>query len=571
MRSKMVLHSLSFLLILAGFSYFVSNCSSPGRNTSRQNYDDRDRENIRRTSGTDEVIAARGGSRRRGGGRSRRRGRSSRSDSSSFDCSTCAGSSQVCNTNETACVQCTSDTHCSGAAGRPICRDNICIACEDDNDCAGNSVCNCGADNSVCKSNITRNTCVACSSKCDPGESCNSRGVCVERPSCTTDEDDENDCTTALPVCVHNSICVECTEEEDDFCTSQNPGKVCRESPDNVCVECVDDDDCSGKSGGRETCDTESNTCVVCVPGSGNNGRGEGCGNNQACKAGGACVECLNNDHCSGRNRECNTATNVCRTRTANCGGCHNPCDRDEYYSDFDEPIGAIDGWNAQARRRETDPCWGNLHKLMNGKDGNSPCSRTPSWLKDENNFCSNGYENIQINSSGGVIWHNGYFRGRTGYTGNRGHSGQWVNGTFKRGTIRDTLWKNGVFESGTFEESIWERGAWKSELVSTGDGQIESAGVFCGGIFESGVWEGGWFYNGRFKGGVWEGGSFSFGSWEAPDSSWQGGQCRRGGRTSRLAACPRGSPPARGEAYCRSNSRLRPDCSISGSFCYDN
>ena len=539
MKLKMIFHSLTFFCLLLAGLYFFSNCASSGKN-ERQSYTEKDREAIRNTSGTEEERTARRGTSRR---RGRRRSRSPRSDPT-IDCETCTTPLPYCNSAETECVQCKEGAHCRATPNTPNCNpdNNTCVACVDDTDCENNYVC-------------TNNACVPCDTKCNPGESCDSRRICMRSPPCTTPENDPNDCTSSLPVCVDERVCVECKGDEDDLCTDAD--KVCKDS-DNVCVECLSDGNCRGKSGGRNTCDTNTNTCVVCVPGSRHflSERGQGCESDESCKVGGICVECTHDSHCDTTEGEVCNPNGTCTDDA--CGGCEsdefcikrlglcvpddcsdgpnrhnclNPCDTQEYYGRHNEPIGPLDGWSRG--EPQEDACWGNLYKLMKGKDGVGPCSNTPSWLKDPNNFCSSGYENIQIDG-GRVIWHNGYFRGRQRHDGNEGKSGRWRGGDFKSGSMRDTLWENGVFEGNWFEDSIWKNGTWRGN-------------TFCASVWEGGTWEEGYFYNGIFKAGTWEDGTWYFGDWQAADSNWRGGQCRRSRDNSLvgpLPTCSAGSPP---------------------------
>ena len=275
-------------------------------------------------------------------------------------------------------------------------------------------------------------------------------------------------------------------------------------------MECLIDNHCSGSSfGDRDHCSSLSNTCVECTGSS-------------HCDAGEVCT-----------NGECTSG---------NCGGCHNPC------KDSGGPVGPLGG--VLRGVEQNDDCWGNLaHLIVN-------CPRTPNWLKNTNNFCSYGYESIKIESNGSVTWYSGYFRGKAGYTGNEGHSGRWVDGTFKTGAMTDTLWENGTFELGTFKESTWKNGTWTTvERESDGD-TYTLGGAFCGGTWKDGVWEGGDFYNGRFEGGTWEGGTWYYGYWSAPQANWITGRFNRATLTNPPSGS--GSSSACYRSDCDSSSNCR-------------
>ena len=153
---------------------------------------------------------------------------------------------------------------------------------------------------------------------CPSGQRCNKdRKVCVE---CLSDSDcdakhicKDNQCQEVD--CTQNSDCPTITpicNTERYECESCPTDKHWNESTSS-CVECANNDHCSG----GQVCNTASNTCVECTDNDDCSG-GKVCNAENTCACpegehwnGTSCVECANNDHCSG-GKVCNTENNTC-------------------------------------------------------------------------------------------------------------------------------------------------------------------------------------------------------------------------------------------------------------------
>ncbi len=221
----------------------------------------------------------------------------------------------------TSCVDagCTSNTECASTPATPVC-DTVakkCVVCTASAGCAAGSTCDvlagqcvctssagCAAPNPVCDTAAKK--CVVCTAT----EGCNSPQVCdVAFPGgrcITTGCTKNDDCagTSATPICDTTAKkCVACTETAG--CTTG----VCDLSVSGgQCVDCLDDNKCSGAT---PVCDTTAKKCVAC-------NSSKGCTFPKVCDTTSApvCVDCLTNASCSAPTPVCNTGTKKCVTCT---------------------------------------------------------------------------------------------------------------------------------------------------------------------------------------------------------------------------------------------------------------
>ena len=141
----------------------------------------------------------------------------------------CATWGQFCSQDWMVCVECNTDTDCSGT-GKRRCwvEDHRCVACATDTDCAA-------------------------------GQHCVSQtGECRTACNYTSSEDV---CNTEGERCGDSNVCLSC--EHDDECTTTGRGKWCLPGC-GYCVGCLTDLDCAGTG---LKCDTVNHTCVVCKDG----------------------------------------------------------------------------------------------------------------------------------------------------------------------------------------------------------------------------------------------------------------------------------------------------------------
>mgnify|MGYP001015669730 CR=1 FL=1 len=190
------------------------------------------------------------------------------SDCSNFNPQKICRKSSSYSTNT--CVQCTQDSHCGGST--PYCSSNVCVQCTSNSHCTLKSAPKCSS-----------NVCVPCTTGTDchftPENKClttPSPATCVQ---CRTD----SDCGPAAPKCNPTShTCVACLGNTD--CTAKNAAVCssntcvpctgvgdCHFNPENQClttvvpakcVQCRDDNDCSGTT---PKCKPATNTCVTCL------------------------------------------------------------------------------------------------------------------------------------------------------------------------------------------------------------------------------------------------------------------------------------------------------------------
>ncbi len=265
---------------------------------------------------------------------------------------------QVCDVVTGDCVECLDDTECSGnmatgdAGAATTCDEarHECVRCLDDADCMGGvckvdmssssgNVCveclvneNCGGDRPICDTatnectasctsdaecrgdkpvcNTSRNLCVECldSSRCTDSTAtqCNlSSNECVE---CL----DDAPCAATNRICdLAQNTCVEC--QADAQCAARPDAATLPycEVEDKTCVGCLNDTQCTDSDTSR--CNPVLHTCVGCTSDS-------QCENGQLCNAFGACVDCLDNAHCT-----TSPVGPLCDTATGRCAECLNP------------------------------------------------------------------------------------------------------------------------------------------------------------------------------------------------------------------------------------------------------
>jgi hypothetical protein len=228
-------------------------------------------------------------------------------------CTTCQGTTPVCNTSTHQCVQCTSDAQCSGTTPHCDTTTNTCVQCTDKSQCPtpahGTATCTankCGVactapyvpdqtgTKCVCPSNMCTDaagncqagtttgacgpgggTCVACQSgqACTNGActlSCAS-GQCVSNGACVTSSNTNCGTGGGTQACVNcaavgkvcnNGVCSGCTTDTQcasgQFCNNPGSGGVCIPK-----VTCTQQGSCTQQ--GRITC-PNSNPPGQCIP-----------------------------------------------------------------------------------------------------------------------------------------------------------------------------------------------------------------------------------------------------------------------------------------------------------------
>lgn len=260
-----------------------------------------------------------------------------------------------------ACVECSSDAHCSGFPSKPYCDQatNTCVACTDSTQCTSTSapVCSTGNVCTTCAGDFGQGTtsdcpdstmpvCVAGACKqCADGKTSQCTGAtpyckastnscvgCLSDANCPIDApfcDPNtnaciNTCTTnaqctdpTKPIC-NAGKCVQCTSGATGLCVGDKP--YCSTTGDTAftCVGCLSSANCGGT---KPVC-SDGKVCVAC------NGSFFGSASNKcptsnepACDPSGACFECVNNANCSGTEGVCNTTTHQCVECTATFPG----------------------------------------------------------------------------------------------------------------------------------------------------------------------------------------------------------------------------------------------------------
>jgi hypothetical protein len=195
---------------------------------------------------------------------------------------------------EEAPIGCTDNSECTTPT--QYCKNSVCVECT--NNQLGNCATGygCKATDGTCRTSCTGDT------NCDAGYVCDNNGACVEEApiGCT----DNSECTTPTQYC-KNSVCVEC--KNDNHCSGN---LICED--DNTCLtQCSGDTHCSG----IYVCNTNKNECVECT-----NNKLDNCDAGYVCDNNGACVEeapigCTDNS-------ECTTPTQYCKNSV--CVECKN-------------------------------------------------------------------------------------------------------------------------------------------------------------------------------------------------------------------------------------------------------
>jgi|JI10StandDraft_1071094.scaffolds.fasta_scaffold05270_2 hypothetical protein len=181
-----------------------------------------------------------------------------------------------------ACVQCLSDTNCSGTPATPACDTGInkCVACTSTNTTA------CVAPFTKCLTNLdaTKNACVECtaSAQCPMD-----KGICQTATShrCTACLADMDCRLMSAPKCLVNAnvtlnACVGCLINAD--CAAPTP--ICEMTTTHKCVACLADFDC----GAGKFCVTNANPLLN------------------------VCVDCRADADCGAATPACNVATKTC-------------------------------------------------------------------------------------------------------------------------------------------------------------------------------------------------------------------------------------------------------------------
>lgn len=180
--------------------------------------------------------------------------------------------------------------------------------------------------------------------------------------------------------------------------------------------------------------------------------------------------------------------------------------------------------------RSDGGPCIGNLLHLKYN------CDRIPDWLYSAN---GNGYDKVEVQRDGYVIWYRGIFRGDW-------EDGLWKNGSFFHGTWKNGVWEGGVWEGGVWRDGIWKRGDWCGGEWFNGTWKN---GKWGSGIWHDGNWEAGSWQNGIFKDGVWENGSWHYGEWRE-EAEWRSGKCYYEWARAHQSSNPPTEPPCNTELF---------------------
>ena len=256
----------------------------------------------------------------------------------------CTAPTPACDLTTGKCVGCTADPQCAADASKSFCVAGSCTGCNTTGaiGCTartdGKTVCatlgtavgqcvECAADGQ-CTKDPAKGFCVAntctgcatagatdCSTRTDGKMACaisgTSAGQCVE---CTADTQCTKDASKAF--CVANA-CTGCNATGATGCTGRTDGKTTCATTGTAagqCVECTADTQCT-KDAAKGFC--VANACAGCnTPGA------TGCSTRTDGKtvcapvgnaAAGQCVQCTDNNTCSGSTPICATATNTCR------------------------------------------------------------------------------------------------------------------------------------------------------------------------------------------------------------------------------------------------------------------
>jgi len=211
----------------------------------------------------------------------------------------CSGPKNLCSNN--VCVQCITSADCTNS-GAPICSNNICSPCGGDTDCSGKY----GSSLAYC--NI--GTCVQCkySSQCtNPAAPICSNNVCIacsDDPSCAAKDSSSPYCSSGK--CVQCKISDNCPLPSSAICSASNTCTSCSGDPScsakygsslgycntGTCVQCKDNSHCP-----TTTAICASNVCSVCTLDPECSTK-YGSGSYSYC-SGGACVQCKESSHCT--------------------------------------------------------------------------------------------------------------------------------------------------------------------------------------------------------------------------------------------------------------------------------
>jgi hypothetical protein len=253
----------------------------------------------------------------------------------------------VCDASTGKCVECTSDTDCGGNANKPLCVDNICVACNTSSILStADARCAAKGAGACVQSGTEQGQCGNCNPTNHAG--CTSDQLCCERGGVATCVATSASECTACGVTCNPTLSNTCTARAcgcgaSGPCSGQGTSLFCTGTPGS-CVACLADTDC--KSAAAPLC--ESNQCVACDGVANANSRcqakqagacasagalkgrcaacdpkdGTGCTGSTQCDPGTAtCVGCVDDSGCSGTNDKCDTSTHTCVDCTA-AGGC---------------------------------------------------------------------------------------------------------------------------------------------------------------------------------------------------------------------------------------------------------
>ena len=246
------------------------------------------------------------------------------------------------------CVECLSDSHCTGKYS-PLCSpNNLCVECLTNNDCDD-------PDQGICNANYSCGECKVDSDCPDDEPQCTSYGSCK---AC-----DSNECPGSTPYCNYDDKCVECkfdkqcNPDADEYCyegSCQFEATGCSSDGDcedhaelthchetlGKCVACTSNWHCSwGLFGwGADACDAPTGNCVEC------DGNSDCIG--EVCDVPNKkCVDCNDDDDCDD-GEVCNTGHY-----------CTDGCKDDSSCTDADKPL--CSSWAECVECKSTNDCTG--------------------------------------------------------------------------------------------------------------------------------------------------------------------------------------------------------------------
>ena len=219
----------------------------------------------------------------------------------------CVSTSKLKVCNDTAgCVECNNSMQCVGSPDGSTCYGNTCVKCAADGDCAAGLHCkvapgaDAGANVALNKANI----CVECTTNahcsgkagknfCDPTQ--NICVPCVQKADCNPQDTAPRNCLVVPNMPLQNS-CVECISSAD---CAKNTGKTACDVARNVCVPCLPSDNtCGGQQClVVDPMNSSKNKCVECIT----QAHCAGVAGKPACDTiTNKCVPCLDASHCTG-------------------------------------------------------------------------------------------------------------------------------------------------------------------------------------------------------------------------------------------------------------------------------